>query len=431
MNISKPPLRHEYLNTREIRGSLVILEGVQNAAYDEIVTINGKTGRVIEISGDKVIILVFDGTQAFTLADTRTRFTGQLMKMPLSVEMLGRTFNGAGLPMDSMGALPTNEWREINGTVINPVQRVYPRFPVQTGFSAIDGMATLVRGQKLPIFSADGLPHNELAARLAVNAQTVVFAAMGVSVDTMQFFQEAFDENNARSRAVLFINLASDPPAERLITPRLALTAAEYLAFTHGHDVLVILTDMTAYVEALREISSARGEIPGRKGYPGYLYSELASLYERAGCIKGKGGSVTQIPILTMPGDDITHPIADLTGYSTEGQIVLDRQLHRQHIFPPVAVLPSLSRLMKDGIGEGKTHAVHADTANRLFAAYAKVADARALLSIIGEEDMTEEDQKILQFGERFETELIHHTAGEVRTFAQTIEVGLALLAGL
>jgi len=437
-------LNVEYLGAREIRGSLMILEGIDDAAYDESVRISLTDrasdasplwGRVIRIDGDVAVVLVFEGTRDLSLANTVTRFTGRPMEMPLSLELMGRTFDGMGRPKDGLGNVHTRLRRGINGIPINPTQRDYPRGHVVTGFSAIDGLATLVRGQKLPIFTGDGLPHDKLAAMIAANLCTpstaVVFAAMGVKHDTAEFFRRSFSESGALERSVLFLNLANDPPTERIITPRCALTAAEYLAFDRGMDVLAILTDMTAYAEALREISSARGEIPSRKGYPGYLYSDLASLYERAGIIKGKRGSLTQIPILTMPGDDITHPVADFTGYITEGQIVLDRVLYQRGIYPPINILPSLSRLMKDGIGGGKTRKDHPDLAKRLFSSYAKVSDARAILSIVGEEDLSEEDKSTLVFGQRFEQEFINQREGESRTMEETLDLGWDLLSSV
>ncbi|MCL2240552.1 MAG: V-type ATP synthase subunit B [Defluviitaleaceae bacterium] len=432
----------EYLGLKEIRGSLVILENVKEAAYDEIVEIRlgegshsdarSKIGRVIQVDGEVAVVLVFEGTADFSLTNTVTRFTGRPMTIPLSPDILGRTFDGMGRPTDNLGTVPARTRRSINGTAINPIHRDYPRSYISTGLSAIDGLATLIRGQKLPIFSGDGLPHDRLAAQIAENVQTedsvVVFAAMGVKHDTARFFRRAFEESGALARSVLFLNLASDPATERIITPRCALTAARYLAFDCEMDVLVILTDMTAYAEALREISSARGEIPSRKGYPGYLYSDLASLYEQAGILKGKRGSLTQIPILTMPGDDITHPVADLSGYITEGQIVLDRALHQRGIYPPIGVLPSLSRLMKDGIGPGKTRADHPALAKALFSSYAQVGDARAILSIVGEEDLSETDKKMLAFGQRFEEEFIHQHHGESRTMEQTLNLAGKIL---
>jgi len=424
----------EYLGLREIRGNLIILDKVNNVAFDDIVEIKIPNnprpimGRVIQIIGDVVIVLVFEGTHNLSLTNTITQFTGKPMTLPLSEEILGRTFDGMGRPLDGFGRVYAPLHRDINGTYINPTRRIYPRAPLFTGFSAIDGLATLVKGQKLPIFSGDGLPHDILAACIAANAEIVVFAAMGIKNDTANYFRRIFEENNALNRSVLFLNLANDPPAERVITPRLALTAAEYLAFDLGYDVLVILTDMTAYAEAVREISSVLGEIPSRKGYPGYLYSDFASLYERAGIIHGKPGSLTQIPILTMPGDDITHPVADLTGYITEGQIVLERSLHNQNIFPPIAVLPSLSRLMKDGIGEGKTIPEHAKIAHNLFSYYAQAKEIRAMLSVIGEEDLSESDKKILFFGEQFEQKFIRQGNAQTRSIGETLALANKIL---
>ena len=368
----------EYLGLSEINGPLVVLEGVQNAAFDEIVemTVNGSThkiGRIIEIYGDKAIIQVFEGTEGMALRNTHTRLTGHPMEIEVSEEMLGRTFNGIGQPIDGLGDIISDVKLDINGKPLNPVTREYPRNYIRTGISAIDGLTTLIRGQKLPIFSGNGLPHDQLAAQIVQQASlgdnsdekfAIVFGAMGVKYDVADFFRRTFEESGVSEHVAMFINLANDPVVERLITPKIALTLAEYLAFEKGMHILVILTDMTSYAEALREVSSSKGEIPSRKGFPGYLYSDLASLYERAGIVAGRPGSVTQIPILTMPNDDITHPIPDLTGYITEGQIVLDRQLNGQSIYPPINVLPSLSRLMKDGIGEGYTRADHQDVAN-------------------------------------------------------------------
>ncbi len=365
----------EYLGLSAINGPLVVLEGVQNAAFDEIVemTVEKKTkklGRIIEVYEDKAIIQVFEGTDGLALRNVHTRLTGRPMELAVSEDMLGRTFNGIGEPIDGLGDINSQIRLDINGKPLNPVTREYPRDYIRTGISAIDGLMTLIRGQKLPIFSGNGLPHDELAAQIVQQASlgddslssekfAVVFAAMGVKYDVADFFRRTFEESGVSDHVAMFINLANDPVVERLITPKVALTLAEYLAFEKGMHILVILTDMTAYAEALREVSSSKGEIPSRKGYPGYLYSELASLYERAGIVKDRHGSVTQIPILTMPNDDITHPIPDLTGYITEGQIVLDRSLHGQSVYPPINVLPSLSRLMKDGIGEGFTRADH------------------------------------------------------------------------
>ncbi len=359
----------EYLGLSSINGPLIALEGVQDAFYDEIVdfVVNGKEhkmGRIVEVYKDKAIIQVFEGTENMSLNNTHTRLTGHPMEIGLSEEMLGRTFNGIGEPIDDLGPITVEEVRDVNGLPLNPVRREYPRNYIRTGISAIDGLTTLIRGQKLPIFSSNGLPHDQLAAQIVKQASlggstnedfAIVFAAMGVKHDVADFFRRTFEESGVANHVAMFLNLANDPVVERLITPKVALTAAEYLAFEKNMHILVILTDMTSFAEAMREVSSSKGEIPSRKGYPGYLYSELATLYERAGIVEGVNGSVTQLPILTMPNDDITHPIPDLTGYITEGQIVLDRNLHGQAIYPPISVLPSLSRLMKDGIGKGYT----------------------------------------------------------------------------
>ena len=375
----------EYLGLSSINGPLIALEGVQDAFYDEIVdfVVNGKEhkmGRIVEVYKDKAIIQVFEGTENMSLNNTHTRLTGHPMEIGLSEEMLGRTFNGIGEPIDDLGPITVEEVRDVNGLPLNPVRREYPRNYIRTGISAIDGLTTLIRGQKLPIFSGKGLPHDQLAAQIVKQASlggstnedfAIVFAAMGVKHDVADFFRRTFEESGVANHVAMFLNLANDPVVERLITPKVALTAAEYLAFEKNMHILVILTDMTSFAEAMREVSSSKGEIPSRKGYPGYLYSELATLYERAGIVEGVNGSVTQLPILTMPNDDITHPIPDLTGYITEGQIVLDRNLHGQAIYPPISVLPSLSRLMKDGIGKGYTREDHQDLANQLFSAYA------------------------------------------------------------
>ena len=393
----------EYLGLSSINGPLVVLDGVENAAYDEIVEMNvggqeRKLGKIIELYGEKAIIQVFEGTENMALRNTHTRLTGHPMEIVVSEEMLGRTFNGIGQPIDGLGPVPGNVRLDVNGKPLNPVSREYPRNYIRTGISAIDGLTTLIRGQKLPIFSGNGLPHDQLAAQIVQQASlgddssekfAIVFAAMGVKYEVGDYFRRTFEESGVSDHVVTFINLANDPVMERLITPKIALTTAEYLAFEKHMHILVILTDMTSFAEAMREVSSSKGEIPSRKGYPGYLYSELAAIYERAGIVAGINGSVTQIPILTMPNDDITHPIPDLTGYITEGQIVLDRGLQGQSIYPPVSVLPSLSRLMKDGIGDGFTRADHQDVANQLFSCYAKVGDARALASVIGEDELS------------------------------------------
>lgn len=428
----------EYLGLKEIKGGLVILEGANSPAYEEIVTIavennQPKLGRVIQVMDDKAVVLVFEGTDGMSLTNTATTFTGRLMEMTLSPQILGRVFDGLGRPQDGLGEL-LGFSRTISGQITNPINRIYPRNYIHTGFSAIDGLATLIRGQKLPIFSADGLPHDKIAVQIATRAGAtasciaIVFAAMGLQHDTAEFFRRSFEESGTLDRTVMFINLVSDSPMERIATPRYALTAAEYLAYDLGYHVLIILTDMTAYAEAVREISSVHGEIPSRKGYPGYMYSDLASIYERAGIAKHSDGSLTQIPILTMPGEDITHPIPDLTGYITEGQIVLDRQLHMRGIYPPINVLPSLSRLMKDGIGEGFTSADHPQLARKLFAKYAEVGDIRALQSIIGEEELTENDRELLRFGHLFETEFLTQQDFENRSMEETLEIARRLV---
>lgn len=434
-----------YLGLSEINGPLIALEGVQDAAYDEIVEltvegINGKEkkiGRIIEVYEDKAIIQVFEGTENMSLMNTHTKLTGHPMEITLSGEILGRTFNGIGQPTDNMGAIISDIKRDVNGKPLNPTEREYPRNYIRTGISAIDGLTTLIRGQKLPIFSGNGLPHDKLAAQIVKQASlgddtdeelVIVFAAMGVKYDVAEFFRKTFEASRVLDHVVMFLNLANDPVVERLITPKVALTAAEYLAFDLGKQVLVILTDMTSFAEAMREVSSSKGEIPSRKGYPGYLYSELACIYERAGIVNNSKGSVTQIPILSMPNDDITHPIPDLTGYITEGQIVLDRTLHGQNIYPPINVLPSLSRLMKDGIGEGFTRDDHQDVANQLFSAYAKVGDARALASVIGEEELSDTDKKYLEFGRAFEQEFVGQAEHDNRTIETTLDIGWKLL---
>ncbi len=432
----------EYLGLSEINGPLVVLEGVQNAAYDEIVemTVGGnerRKGRIIEIYGDKAIIQVFEGTEGMALDNTHTRLTGHPMTIGVSTEMLGRTFNGIGEPIDGLGEITAEAVLDVNGKPLNPVAREYPRNYIRTGISAIDGLMTLIRGQKLPIFSGNGLPHDQLAAQIVQQASlgedtdekfAIVFGAMGVQHDVADFFQKTFEESGVSDHVAMFINLANDPVVERLITPKIALTVAEYLAFEKGMHILVILTDMTSYCEALREVSSSKGEIPSRKGFPGYLYSDLASLYERAGIVEGRPGSVTQIPILTMPNDDITNPIPDLTGYITEGQIVLDRDLNSQSIYPPISVLPSLSRLMKDGIGDGYTRADHQDVANQLFSSYSKVGDARSLASVIGEDELSPTDQKYLEFGKEFEARFVGQDPTENRTIEETLDIGWDLL---
>ena len=435
----------EYLGLSEINGPLVVLEGVKNASYDEIVEFrvedgSKKLGRIIEIYEDKAVIQVFEGTENMSLLNTRTRLSGHPMEVELSPDILGRTFDGIGRPIDGLGPVIPEMKANINGLPLNPVTREYPRNFIQTGISAIDGLTTLIRGQKLPIFSGNGLPHDQLAAQIVQQASlggdsdekfAIVFAAMGVKYDVAEFFRRTFEESGVSDHVVMYLNLANDPVVERLITPKVALTAAEYLAFEKGMHILVILTDITSFCEAMREVSSSKGEIPSRKGYPGYLYSELATLYERAGIVHGGEGSVTQIPILTMPNDDVTHPVPDLTGYITEGQIVLDRTMDNSGVYPPVSVLPSLSRLMKDGIGKGFTREDHADLSNQLFAAYAQVMDARSLASVIGEEELSPVDKQYMEFGRLFEQKFISQGATENRTIEQSLDLGWELLSTL
>ncbi len=432
----------EYLGLNEINGPLVAVEGIQDGFYEEMVefTVSGnqrKLGRIVEISKDKALIQVFESTDEMALDNTHTRLTGHPMELGLSEEILGRTFNGLGEPIDGLGKIKPECMRDVNGLPLNPCTREYPRNYIRTGISAIDGLTTLIRGQKLPIFSGNGLPHDQLAAQIVEQASlgtdsdekfAIVFAAMGVKYDVAEFFRRTFEESGASSHVAMFLNLSNDPVVERLITPRVALTAAEYLAFEKHMHILVILTDMTAFAEAMREVSSLKGEIPSRKGFPGYLYSELAAIYERAGIVKGVDGSVTQIPILTMPNDDITHPIPDLTGYITEGQIVLERSLHQKNIYPPINVLPSLSRLMKDGIGAKYTREDHQDVANQLFSSYARVGEARDLASVIGEDELSAVDKKYLEFGTAFEREFVAQGAAENRSMEETLDIGWKLL---
>ncbi|EJF39934.1 ATP synthase alpha/beta chain, C-terminal domain protein [Clostridium sp. MSTE9] len=435
----------DYIGVKEINGSLIVLDDVENASFEEIVDIrldNGtmRQGRIVQMDGKRVVIQVFDGTRGISLGNTRTRLRGRPMEMPLSPEILGRVFDGSGRPIDGLGNIFPQKRMNINGTPINPVSRVYPVNYINTGVSSIDTLMTLIRGQKLPIFSGSGMSHNELAVQIARQAKitgaegdnfAIVFAAMGVKNDVAEYFRRSFDESGVLQKVVMFVNLANDPIIERTLTPRCALTTAEYLAFELNMHILVIMTDMTSYAEALREFSSSKGEIPGRKGFPGYLYSDFASLYERAGMVEGKTGSVTQIPILTMPNDDVTHPVPDLTGYITEGQIVLDRTLDSMGIYPPVGVLPSLSRLMKDGIGEGFTRADHSALSNQLFASYAKVMDARSLASVIGEEELSPVDKQYLHFGKLFEQQFLTQRHNENRTIDQSLDLGWRLLSTL
>lgn len=437
----------EYTGLNNIKGPLAVIDGVSGASYEEMVTValddgSKRIGRIIEIEGSKAVIQIFEGTSGLSLENTHTRLMGKPMKISLSKEMLGRVFDGVARPIDNLGEYFADEERDVNGQAINPVSRVYPNNFIQTGISSIDCLATLIRGQKLPIFSGDGMSHDNLAVQIARQAKVVeegagddrfaiVFAAMGVKHDVADYFKRSFEESGVLNRVVMFLNLSNDPVVERIITPRCALTTAEYLAFKHDMHVLVILTDMTSYSEALREVSSAKGEIPSRKGFPGYLYSDLASLYERAGIIKDAKGSVTQVPILTMPNDDITHPVPDLTGYITEGQIVLGRDLELTGVYPPVSILPSLSRLMKDGIGEGFTREDHSPLANQLFAAYSKVEDAKSLASVIGEDELSDIDKKYLAFGKAFEKQFLSQGMYENRSINETLDLGWKLLGML
>ena len=435
----------DYIGVKEINGPLVVIDGVKGASFEEVVELrleNGeiRTGRIVEIQGEKIVIQVFEGTNGISLQNTRTRLKGEPVELALSSEILGRIFDGIGRPIDGLGEIFPEKYVNVNGTAINPVSREYPQNFINTGISSIDVLTTLIRGQKLPIFSGSGMKHNELAAQIVRQAKLsenseekfcVVFAAMGVKNDVADYFKKSFEDSGALSRVVMFLNLANDPIIERILTPRCALTAAEYLAFELGMHVLVVMTDITSYAEALREFSSSKGEIPGRKGYPGYLYSDLASLYERAGMLKGKKGSVTQIPILTMPNDDITHPIPDLTGYITEGQIVLDRSLENLNVYPAVSILPSLSRLMKDGIGDGFTREDHPDLANQLFALYAKVVEVRSLASVIGEDELSSDLKKILNFGKNFESKFLCQGKHEDRSIQKSLDLGWKLLKDL
>lgn len=434
----------EYKTAVEVSGPLLIIDHVAGAAYDELVEVElasgqKRRGKVLEIAGDKAVIQMFEGTTGLDIAHTKVRFLGRSLHLPVSTDMLGRMFSGSGLPIDGQPPIIPEEERDVNGSPINPAARAYPDDFIQTGVSTIDGMNTLVLGQKLPIFSGAGLPHSLLAAQIARQATVpktsgqkidfaVVFAAMGITFEEAEFFINDFTSRGAIDRSVLFINLANDPAVERIATPRLALTAAEYLAFTKNMHVLVILTDMTKYAEALREVSSARREVPGRRGYPGYLYSDLSTLYERAGRILGQEGSITQLPILSMPEDDKTHPIPDLTGYITEGQIILGRDLHQKDIYPPVSVLPSLSRLMPKVAGK-RTREDHANVANQLFSSYARGKEVRELATILGEGALTDADKKYLAFTDRFEAEFIQQGPQENRSLEATLTIGWRLLS--
>lgn len=433
----------EYKTITQVSGPLVFVEKTEPVGYGELVTItlpDGSTrrGQVLDTSKDVVVVQVFEGTRGIDTSST-VRFTGDIIRLNVSYDMLGRILNGSGDPIDGGPKIVPEERREIIGAAINPYAREYPREFIQTGISAIDGMNTLVRGQKLPIFSGSGLPHNDIALQVARQAKVrgegeefaVVFAAMGITHEEAHQFMKDFERTGALERAVVFLNLANDPAIERLLTPRMALTAAEFLAYEYDLHVLVILTDMTNYCEALREISAAREEVPGRRGYPGYMYTDLATIYERAGRIRGRKGTITQMPILTMPGDDITHPIPDLTGYITEGQIVLSRELHAKGIYPPINVLPSLSRLMKEGIGEGKTRDDHVQWNDQMYAAYAEGVDLRGLVAIVGEEALSERDRRYLKFADEFERRFVQQGKYEDRDIETTLDIGWELLSML
>lgn len=434
-------MRVKYLKLNKVEGPLIILEGVREAVFGEVVDIETegqghKKGKVVQIDGERVIVQVFEGTSGISLNNTSVAFTGKPMEISLSRDILGRTFNGIGEPIDGAGFYSDKKY-DVNGRPINPVGRKYPRNYIETGISAIDGLTTLVRGQKLPLFSGEGLPHNELAAQIVKQARitgadesnfAVVFAAMGIKHDEAAFFRKHFELSGVTNRVVMFVNLADDPIVERITTPRCALTAAEYLAFEHNMHILVIMTNMTNYSEALRELSASREEVPSRKGYPGYLYSDLASLYERAGMIKDSTGSITQIPILTMPNDDITHPVPDLTGFITEGQIILSRELHQKNIYPPINVLPSLSRLQKESIGEGYTREDHPDVANQVFSAYSHVQDVRSLAQVIGEDDISDIDKKYMEFGRQFEQKFLNQGFEGNRDITETLDIMWELL---
>ena len=435
-------LPKEYTTVSNLSGPLMVVEKINDVRFDELVEIRlqsgeRRKGRVLEISEDQALVQVYEGTTGIDADNTKVRFLGDVLKLPVSKDMLGRIFNGRGTPIDGGANIIPETALDVNGNPINPYSRDYPSEFIQTGISTIDGMNPLVRGQKLPIFSGSGMPHSRMAAQIARQATVisghtafaVVFAAMGITFEEASFFMEDFRKTGALERTVMFINLADDPAIERISTPRLALTCAEYLAFEHDMHVLVILTDLTNYCEALREVSAARKEVPGRRGYPGYLYTDLATMYERAGRLRGKDGSITQFPILTMPEDDKTHPIPDLTGYITEGQIILNRGLHRKGIYPPVDVMPSLSRLKDKGIGKGKTREDHADLMNQLFAAYSRGKDAKELAVILGEGALTDEDKAFAKFADAFEDRYVRQGEYENRTIEETLHLGWELLS--
>ncbi|MFP3319049.1 MAG: ATP synthase subunit B [Acidilobus sp.] len=434
----------EYTRVSEIRGPLIIVEGVSRVAYDEVVEVElnsgeRRRGRVLEVTRNAAVVQVFEGTAGISTVGAKVRFLGRTLEMPVSEDMLGRIFDALGKPIDGGPDVVAEEKYDINGAPINPAVRAYPEDFIQTGVSAIDGMNTLVRGQKLPIFSGSGLPHNELAAQIARQATVrgeeeefaVVFAAIGIKYDDFVFFRRFFEETGAMKRVAMFVNLANEPAMLRLVAPRAALTLAEYLAYERDMHVLAILTDMTNYAEALREISAAREEVPGRQGYPGYMYSDLASVYERAGRVHGRKGSITQMPILTMPNDDITHPIPDLTGYITEGQIVLSRDLYNRGVYPPINVLMSLSRLMKEGIGPGKTREDHSQVSDQLYAAYSRGVELRSLAAVVGEESLSETERKYLRFADVFERRFLSQGVRENRAIEQTLDLAWEVLSEL
>ena len=435
-------MRKDYKTIEEVVGPLMVVENVEGVKYDELVEIyqeNGeiRAGKVLIVDGGRAVVQLYEGSQGLKISTAKARFLGHGMRLGVAPEIVGRIFSGVGKPIDGGPAIITDEFHDINGTPLNPAARDYPAEFIQTGVSAIDGLNTLVRGQKLPVFSGSGLPHARLAAQIARQARVrgtgegfaVVFAAVGITFEEADYFMSEFRRTGALDRAVLFINLANDPAVERISTPRMAITAAEYLAYELEMHVLVIITDITNYADALREISAARKEVPGRRGYPGYLYTDLATIYERAGRIKGRKGSITQIPILSMPEDDKTHPIPDLTGYITEGQIILSRELHRKGMTPPVDVLPSLSRLKDKGIGKGKTREDHADTMNQLFAAYARGKEAKELASILGETALSDVDKLYAAFADSFERQYVSQGYETNRTIEQTLDLGWNLLA--
>ena len=432
-------MRKEYTKIKKIESSIIEIEKVEDVAYNALVSVHASgmdfVGSVVMIDEDTITIEVYANTDTFSLDDIVVSFYEKPLELALNEKILGRTFNGIGQPIDRGGEIYSDETYPVEGLALNPVAREYPRDFIQTGISAIDTLTTLIRGQKLPIFSGSGMPHNEIAAQIIRQAKlksdenfAFVFAAMGIKKDEAMFFEDAFSKAGVKDKLVMYQNLADSPIMERLLAPKCALTAAEYLAYKKGYHVLVIMTDITSYCEALREVSSIRGEIPSRKGYPGYLYSNLASLYERAGMIEGVKGSVTLIPILTMPNDDITHPIADLTGYITEGQIVVDRSLSNRGIYPPINILPSLSRLMKDGIGDGYTRADHEDLMNQLYESYSKVVDVRNIAQIVGEDDLSEIDKKYLEFGIIFEEKFLSQKQNENRELEESLDLGWDIL---